>query len=108
VILRVWRARSIGAGAAGYRRHFESRVVPGLQQLSGFAGATLAEREVGDAVELIAETRWSSLEAIRAFAGDDIEAAIVEPEAREVLVDYDERVAHYEIIAEANAASAAE
>jgi hypothetical protein len=59
-------------------------------------------------VELIVETRWSSLEAIRAFAGDDLEATIVEPEAREVLVDYDERVAHYEIVAEAKPASAAE
>ncbi len=105
MILRVWRARSLGAGVAGYRRHFETRVMPELQALPGFMGATLAQRPAGDAVELKVETRWASLDAIRAFAGQDVEAAIVEPEAREVLIDYDERVAHYEIIAEAHGAA---
>jgi heme-degrading monooxygenase HmoA len=105
VILRVWRARSVGAGVARYLSHFENNVLPELQALSGFHGATLSQRAVEDAVELKVETRWASLDAIRAFAGEDIEAAVVEPEAREVLIDYDERVAHYEIIAEAHGAA---
>jgi heme-degrading monooxygenase HmoA len=105
VILRIWRARSIGAGVAGYRRHFETNVLPHLQGLPGFQGATLSQRQAGDAVELMVQTRWDSLEAIQAFADGDIENAVVEPEAREVLIDYDERVAHYEIIAETARAS---
>jgi heme-degrading monooxygenase HmoA len=99
VILRVWYARA--AEVAGYRRHFEERVVPELQGLAGFQGATVAQRRLADSVELKVETRWASLEAVRAFAGPDIDAAVVEPEARDVLIDYDERVAHYEVIAEA-------
>ena len=105
MILRVWRARSVGAGVARYRCHFENSVLPELEALSGFQGATLSQRPVGDAVELKVETRWASLDAIRTFAGEDIETAIVAAEAREVLIDYDERVAHYEIIAEAHGAA---
>ena len=105
MILRVWRARSIGAGVAGYRRHFETNVLPDLQALPGFHGATLSQRQAGDAVELMVETRWTSLDAIRGFADEDIESAVITPEAREVLIDYAERVAHSEIIAEAPGAS---
>jgi heme-degrading monooxygenase HmoA len=105
VILRVWRARGLAIGVARYLSHFENTVVPELQALSGFQGATLSRRSLGDAVEIRVETRWASLDAIRAFAGTDIEAAVVEPDAREVLIDYDERVAHYEIIAEAHGAA---
>ncbi len=42
-------------------------------------------------------TRWASIEAIRAFAGDDIDVAVVEAEARSVLVDFDTRVRHIEL-----------
>ncbi|NNM74421.1 antibiotic biosynthesis monooxygenase [Enterovirga aerilata] len=108
MILRIWRARSIGAGVERYGRHFQDRVVPDLRGRPGFLGATLSRRSVGDATELMVETRWASLDAIRAFAGEAAEAAVVEPEAREVLIDYDERVAHYEIVTEADAAPRAE
>ncbi|AGB24351.1 hypothetical protein Mycsm_04098 [Mycobacterium sp. JS623] len=39
-------------------------------------------RDDGGVVELTAHTVWESLAAIRAFAGDDITTAVVEPEAR--------------------------
>jgi hypothetical protein len=37
------------------------------------------------------------MDAIRAFAGDDVDAARVEPEARAVLDDFDERVTYGEV-----------
>jgi hypothetical protein len=39
--------------------------------------------------------------AIRAFAGADVEAAVVEPEAAAALADFDLKVRHYEILQEA-------
>ncbi|MFL5975429.1 MAG: hypothetical protein ACJ76G_09860 [Solirubrobacterales bacterium] len=42
-------------------------------------------------------TRWASLHAIRTFAGDELETAVVEPEAQSVLADYDRRVHHIEL-----------
>ena len=42
-------------------------------------------------------TMWESLDAIRAFAGDDIEAAVFEPEAQRLLPNREDRVKHYEM-----------
>jgi hypothetical protein len=44
--------------------------------------------------------RFDSLEAVRAFAGDDYEVAVVPPKARELLSRFDARSQHYEIRAE--------
>lgn len=41
-------------------------------------------------------TEWASWEAIRAFAGDDPGHAVVEPDAQEMLLDYDRTVEHFE------------
>jgi hypothetical protein len=41
------------------------------------------------------------LDAIRSFAGADHEAAVVAEEAREVLVRFDERVSHYQVVVDA-------
>jgi len=43
-------------------------------------------------------TKWHSIEAIRAFAGDDIGKAVVEPSAVAALASFNERVEHYEVI----------
>ena len=60
-------------------------------------------RELGGngAVELTAHTFWASPAAIRAFAGDDITVAIVEPEARAMLLDFDRTTTHRSVVAEA-------
>jgi hypothetical protein len=43
-------------------------------------------------------TRFESLDAVKNFAGDDYERAVVEPEARRLLSRFDERSAHYELV----------
>jgi heme-degrading monooxygenase HmoA len=52
-----------------------------------------------DEVEFLVLTLWESMEAIRAFAGDQPERAVVEPEARAALVRFETTVAHYEVLA---------
>jgi hypothetical protein len=42
-------------------------------------------------------TLWDSVDAIRAFAGDDIEAAVYYPKDDRYLVEREDRVAHYEV-----------
>jgi hypothetical protein len=50
------------------------------------------------AVELTAHTTWESLTAIRAFAGDDVTTAKVEPEAPVMLADSDPAVVHRTVL----------
>ncbi|MDX2203431.1 MAG: antibiotic biosynthesis monooxygenase [Hyphomicrobiaceae bacterium] len=101
MVIREWRAVAEPGSVQGYRQHFHSKVLPQLRQIAGFAGAHLAQRRRDDAIELLVLTRWQSLDAIRAFAGDDPEVAIVEPEAAAVLIAFDGHVRHYDVIEEA-------
>jgi mannose-6-phosphate isomerase-like protein (cupin superfamily) len=99
VIARRWRAWVDGApNADAYVAHFTNAVRPQLEVVDGFLGATLERVEDdGGRTEIVVITRWSSMEAIRSFAGEDVDAAVVAPEARAVLVDFDTRVRHIEL-----------
>lgn len=99
MITRVWRGWAATGQAGTYQRHFESAVLPQLRRLDGFVGAQLWRREDGDEVELVAVTTFESLDAVRAFAGADHERAVVEPDARRVLLRFDERCRHYDVVA---------
>jgi heme-degrading monooxygenase HmoA len=72
--------------------------MPELRRLPGFLGAHLCRRHLGERIEFLVLTKWQSMDAIRAFAGDDVGQAIVEPEGVAALVDFDDRVQHYETI----------
>jgi heme-degrading monooxygenase HmoA len=99
--VRTWSARADAEGAGNYGRYFTGTLLPELQKLPGFEGAYLLRRDLdGDGtVELTAHTFWESPAAIRAFAGDDITVAIVEPEARAMLVDFDRTATHRSVMA---------
>jgi len=101
MIIRKWRARACLADAARYPAHFCGKVLPQLQAIEGFVGGHLGQRQLGDSVEFLVLTRWASMDAIRAFAGTDVEVAVVEPEAAAALADYDANVQHYEVLHEA-------
>lgn len=100
MIARVWTARTTPDRAPRYADHLRTRVLPQLRALDGYLGASLLRRDTDGEAELIVITRWRSLDAVRAFAGADVEAAVVEDEAAAVLTRYDERVRHYQLVAE--------
>ena len=64
---------------------------------AGFEGIQLLRRNVGAEVEFVTIMRFVSLDAVREFAGEDYEAAVVPPKARAVLAHFDARSQHYEI-----------
>jgi hypothetical protein len=91
--VRTWLATADSAGARDYSRYFAGTLLLRLRELPGFAGAYLLSRDLDGTgtgtVELTAHTFWKSPEAIRAFAGDDITVAVVEPEAQAMLTSFD-------------------
>jgi heme-degrading monooxygenase HmoA len=98
MIVRAWRGRAERARAHAYAEHFSETVAPELERIEGFAGAELLHREDGDAVEYLVLTRWTDMDAVRAFAGPDAERAVVEPAAVAALADFDRTVRHYEVV----------
>jgi heme-degrading monooxygenase HmoA len=97
MIARIWTARASGPSAAAYREHFESDVVPSLRPLDGYVAGSLLLRDIGGETEILVITRWRSLDAIRAFAGDDIETAVVADHAQALLSSWDDRVRHFTV-----------
>jgi heme-degrading monooxygenase HmoA len=98
MIIREWRGRALPSRADVYPAHFRSTVLPELLGLSGFLGAHLGQRRLGDHVEFLVLTRWQSMDAIRGFAGNEITRAVVDAEAATALVDFDANVQHYDVI----------
>jgi len=103
MIVRTWSATATSAGAESYSRYFAGTLLPQLRTLPGFEGAYLLRRDLGEdgTVELTTHTFWESLEAIRAFAGDDVARSVVEPEAQAMLASFDPTAAHRTVVVDA-------
>jgi heme-degrading monooxygenase HmoA len=101
MIIREWRGRASASNPEAYPAHFRDNVLPELRQLPGFVGAHLVRRLLGGTIEFVVLTRWTDLDAIRAFAGDEIGRSVVEPGAVAALIDFDATVQHYDVIEEA-------
>jgi heme-degrading monooxygenase HmoA len=97
MIVRHWRGLAPKATADSYAAHATQTVFPSLRTMKGHRGAWLLRRDVEGQVEFVALTLWDSAESVRAFAGDDISAAIVEPEGRTALSSFDDFATHYEV-----------
>jgi heme-degrading monooxygenase HmoA len=97
MIARLWTARTTPDQAPAYAEHLRAQVLPAVRALDGYAGAVLLERAVPGAVEVLVLTFWRSADAIRGFAGDDVEVAVVAEEASALLTEFDRRVRHYEV-----------
>jgi len=69
-----------------------------LKRIPGFVDAAILRRTIDGGVEFLIVTRWQSMDAIRQFAGADPEAAVVPPAVEAMMVDYERRVAHYEVV----------
>jgi hypothetical protein len=55
---------------------------------------------VPEGAEFVTLTIFDSMEAVRRFAGDDVESAVVPEKARALLASFDRRSVHYTILAE--------
>jgi heme-degrading monooxygenase HmoA len=108
MIARLWRGKaSSNANGEAYVRHLTGTVFPSLKELTGHRGAWLLRRDAADGSEFLAVTLWDSRHSIEAFSGPDIDKAIVEPQARAVLSEFDDFARHYEVVAQAPSPSAA-
>jgi len=97
MIARTWRGSATAANADAYQHHFTARVAPHLNDIAGHCGAYLLRRELAGQVEFLAVTLWDSIETVKGFAGPNPDLALVEPEARAVLTEFDDFAKHYEV-----------
>ncbi|NIQ39714.1 MAG: antibiotic biosynthesis monooxygenase [Proteobacteria bacterium] len=99
MIVRIWHGWTTPANADVYEGLLKKEIFVGIQnrRIRGYKGIQLLRRETPDEIEFITVMRFDDLDAIREFAGEDYETAIVPAKAREVLSHFDERSQHYEV-----------
>jgi heme-degrading monooxygenase HmoA len=97
MIARIWRGWAPQTRADDYQRHYETDVSDHLKAVCGFRGAQLLRRDEGTEVVFTSITWFTDLAAVRGFAGDDYELALVEDVGQAALSRWDERVAHHEV-----------
>ena len=99
MISRHWRGLAKAEFAQAYVEHLQTETFPAIRKLRGFVGAEILRREVPEGVEFLVVTRWASMDSIRAFAGDEVDTAVVPSKVDAMMVDYDRIVRHYEVAA---------
>lgn len=98
MIERHWKGIAKIQEADNYIAHLRTKTFPHLSGLAGFIKATILKRPVDKGVEFLIVTAWTSIDSIKAFAGDQVEVANVPPEAREMMVEFDLTARHYEVV----------
>jgi len=98
MISRQWRGLAHANQAQNYVEHLLRHTFPALRKIPGFVDASILSRTVAKGVEFLIVTRWDSLEVIAQFAGSDPEAAVVPAEVVAMMVEYDQRVEHFEVM----------
>jgi len=98
MIVRMWHGRVKTSQAQAYREFLNQRAIPDYQSVVGNISVHILERQAGDVTHFITLTFWTSLEAIKSFAGDDPEVAKYYPEDKDFLLEFEPTVVHYEVV----------
>src|SRR5204863_77002 len=98
MIARTWKAVADNEQVQHYVLHFEKNVFPELRQIMGFLGVYVMQKALENGSEIQVITLWESMEAIRQFAGEQVDQAVVEQEAQAVLRSFDTTVSHHEVL----------
>ena len=96
MITRMWRGWTAIEDADAYERFLLGELFPSMRRIPGFRGADVLRRVDDGEVAFVTLTRFDSLAAIRAFAGEDYETPVVEPQALALLSRYEPRAVHFD------------
>ena len=94
---RHWKGVFRANDTERYLEHLQQELFPELQTLAGYISATILQRETDSSVEFLVITYWESMDAIKQFAGDHPEVAVVPEHVQEMALSFDTEVQHYEV-----------
>ena len=104
MIQRIWHGWTAPHNADAYEELLKEEIFTGIQDrgIPGLSHIRLVRRPQETEVEFIVLMTFESLDAVRAFAGEDYEQAYIPDQAKLVLARYDERAQHYEVRVDRN------
>ncbi len=100
MIARMWHGTTKVADFEAYTDFMKSEAFPDYQKTDGFVKLSFLRRIEGDIAHFNLITYWENLEVIRNFAGEDYEIAKYYPQDQQYLLEFEEKVIHFEVFAE--------
>lgn len=97
MIARIWTGAVRQEDGDAYAQYMRETGVAAYAETPGNRGAWMLRRDVDDRTEFVLFTLWESLDAVKAFAGEDYETAVFYPEDERFLVERDLRANHFEV-----------
>jgi len=98
MIARIWHGITLPTKANEYFDYLKKTGLADYATTEGNRGVYLLRRIEGDRAHFLTLTFWESEEAIKAFAGADIEKARYYPEDKDFLLEFEPTVTHYEVL----------
>jgi heme-degrading monooxygenase HmoA len=95
MIERHWDALAKIEMAERYVQHLLQETFPALAKIAGFERATILRRNEEDGVHFRIITTWKNQDAIRTFAGDDPERAVVPEQVAKMMIRFEARACHF-------------
>ncbi|MBS9464065.1 antibiotic biosynthesis monooxygenase [Flagellimonas sp. 389] len=100
MIARIWHGTTKAEHYQEYTAFMKSKAIPDYRKTKGFIKLSFLRRIERDIAHFNLITYWESLDVIKNFAGDDFEIAKYYPLDSEYLLEFEEKVTHYEVFAE--------
>ena len=100
MIARIWHGRTKIEDFEEYTEFMKSRAIPDYKKTEGFVKLIFLRNTNGNAGHFKLITFWKNLEVIKNFAGEDFEKAKYYPDDKNFLLEFEEKVTHYEVFAE--------
>jgi heme-degrading monooxygenase HmoA len=97
IIARIWRGAVRPEDGDDYAHYMQETGLAEYRGTKGNLSAAMLRRDLDDRTEFVMYSTWKSMDAIKAFAGDDPERAVFYPEDDRFLIERDLTVAHYEV-----------
>lgn len=104
MIARIWTGVVASADGDVYARYIQDTGFEEYTRTAGNLGGWLLRRDSEGQSTFIALSLWESVEAVRAFAGDDEEHPVLYPLDERYLVEGSAALSHYDVLAQAGPA----
>jgi heme-degrading monooxygenase HmoA len=97
MIARIWRGTTAADRAQEYLRYIQATGVAEYAETPGHRGTQILLRTREGKTRFTVISFWDSMEAVKAFAGEDPEVAHYYPEDDEFLIEKEPTVEHHEV-----------
>lgn len=99
MIARVWHGKTDKSNFDAYSEFLRKTAIPDYKKTKGIQGMSFLRNVIGTEAHFTLITYWQNMEGIRAFAGEEVDKAKYYPEDKNFLLEFEEKVQHYEVFA---------